>query len=239
MGLVVETIMVMTGAIAVIRFLHGNCAASIQWMAVPAVLVTAALVPAWVRKREFPPLGLRRAGAGALNVTDCAGELLSAQPGNPPTTRVIARTVAVACAGVFPVFFLGLWVLTLLNVPVPLRPIVPERQGWLAWLLYQFFYVAVAEEVFFRGYIQGNAMQWLNRLGRRRGPQGVAIVISAGCFALAHVIVQGQMTPILTFLPGLVLGWLFLRTGSLLAPILFHGLANISYAAMAMTLARS
>lgn len=240
MGLVVETIMVMTGAIAVIRFLHGNCAASIQWMAVPAVLVTAALVPAWLRKREFPPLGLPGKGAGTLLATDRIGGPLSSRPENPPTSRrTIAGTVAIACVCVFPAFFLGLWVLTLLNVPVPLRPIVPERQGWLAWLLYQFFYVAVAEEVFFRGYVQSNALQWLSGRSRRPwpGPQGLAIVISAGCFALAHVIVQGQITPILTFLPGLVLGWLFLRTGSLLAPILFHGLANVSYAAMAMTLA--
>jgi membrane protease YdiL (CAAX protease family) len=42
----------------------------------------------------------------------------------------------------------------------------------------------------------------------------------------------------LTFLPGLILAWLFLRTGSLLAPIVFHGLANVSYAMMAMALAR-
>jgi membrane protease YdiL (CAAX protease family) len=32
-----------------------------------------------------------------------------------------------------------------------------------------------------------------------------------------------------TFLPGLVLAWLFIRTRALLAPILFHGLANVSY----------
>ena len=211
MGLVMETIMVMTGAIAVIRFLHANYAASIQWIAVPAVLVIASLVPAWIGKREFPHLGLRGAG-----------------------------TVAGVCVCVFPAFFFGLWVLTLLNLPVPLRPIVPERQGWPAWLLYQFFYVAVAEEMFFRGYVQGNVMRWLNRLSQRPGlgPHGLAILISAGCFALAHVAVQGQITPILTFLPGLVLGWLFVRTGTLLAPILFHGLANVSYAAMAMTLAQ-
>ncbi len=49
---------------------------------------------------------------------------------------------------------------------------------------------------------------------------------------------QGRPTAALTFLPGLLLGWLFLRTGSLLSPILFHGLANVSYAVMALTLAQ-
>ena len=217
MGLVVETITVMMGATAVIRFLHGHCAASIQWAAVPGVLVTAALVPAWIGRREFPRLGLD------LDQGSRA-----------------AATVGSVCLCVLPVVFLGLWLLTLLNLPVPLRPIVPERQGWPAWLLYQFFYVAVAEEIFFRGYVQGNTTKWLQQSTwlPRIAPARIAIVVSAGCFALAHVVVQGQITAALTFVPGLILAWLFLRTGSLLAPILFHGVANVSYAVIAMTLAR-
>ncbi len=146
--------------------------------------------------------------------------------------------------------------ITSLNLPLPLRPIIPERQGWLAWLLYQFLYVAVAEEVFFRGYVQANLMRvvgtpcgvqpvgsgWGEFIGahpRRRicHPKAmIPIVVSAGCFALAHVVVQGQITSLLTFLPGLVLAWLFFRTGTLLAPILFHGLANVSYALMGLAL---
>ena len=213
-----ETVLVVIGAIAVVRVLHMTCAASIQWMAIPGVLVTAALVPAWIRKREFPRVGLR--GEGALCLS--------------------AGTVGCVCLSVFPAAFFGLWVLTLLNLPVPLRPIVPERRDWLAWLLYQFFYVAVAEEVFFRGYVQANAMSWLRCAGRRPGITApwAAVFLSAGCFAAAHIVVQGQPTAALTFLPGLILGWLFFRTGSLLAPIVFHGLANVSYAVITMTLAQ-
>ena len=218
MGVVMETIVVTIGALAIVRFLHANSAVSFQWIAIPGVLVTAALVPAWIRKREFPRLGL-----------------------DLDHTSLVVGTVGGVCACVFPVVFFGLWVMTLLNLPLPLQPIIPERQGWLAWLLYQFFYVAVAEEVFFRGYVQTNTMRLL-RQSTRLPPLAlpcVAMVVSAGCFALAHVVVQGQITAVLTFLPGLVLAWLFLRTGSLLAPILFHGLANVSYAVMAMTLAQS
>jgi membrane protease YdiL (CAAX protease family) len=69
-------------------------------------------------------------------------------------------------------------------------------------------------------------------------PACIAIFVSAGCFALAHVVVQGQITAALTFVPGVILAWLFLRTGSLLAPILFHGVANVSYAVIALTLTR-
>jgi membrane protease YdiL (CAAX protease family) len=218
MGLVIETIIMTAGVLATIRLLHANYAASIQWIAIPGLLVTAAMVPAWVQKREFPRIGL-----------------------DLDRTSVIARILGGTCVCVFPGVFLGLWVLTLWNVPLPLRPIVPERQGWFAWLLYQFFYVAVAEEVFFRGYVQTNAMTLLGRCRRLHGiaPSHIAMLLSAGCFALAHIVVQGQTTAVLTFVPGLILAWLFLRTGTLLAPILFHGLANVSYAIMAMTLAQS
>lgn len=215
MGLMVETIVVTTGALAAVRFLHVNSATSLQWMAIPATLVAAALVPAWIARREFPRIGL-----------------------DLDHTGLVAGTLGCVCLGIFPAVFFGLWVLTLLNLPLPLPPVIPPRQGWPAWLLYQFFYVAVAEEIFFRGYVQANIAQWLRRLPRlpRCTPSGIAMVVSAACFALAHVIVQSQITSLLTFLPGLVLAWLFFRTGSLLAPILFHGLANVSYAVMAMAL---
>ena len=96
-------------------------------------------------------------------------------------------------------------------------------------------YVAVAEEVFFRGFLQGNILRLMNTVMTRRHSlqRWISIVISAACFAAAHMIVQGQIISVLTFLPGLVLGWLFIRTKSLLAPILFHGLANMSYYVMA------
>ncbi len=217
MGVMIETILVTGGVLALIRFLHVSSATSLQWIAVPGALVTAALVPAWIGKREFPRLGLDL-DHGSL----------------------VVATVGGVCLCVLPAVFLGLWVLTLLNLPVPLRPIVPERQGWPAWLFYQFFYVAVAEEIFFRGYVQGNTTKWLRQSTRslRIAPACIAMLVSAGCFALAHVVVQGQITAALTFVPGLILAWLFIRTGSLLAPILFHGVANVSYAVIAMALAR-
>jgi membrane protease YdiL (CAAX protease family) len=241
MGVMIETAAVTVCALAVVRFLHVNGALGFQWMAIPSVLVAAALVPAWIGKREFPRIGL-----------------------DLDHTHLIAGTLGWVCLCILPAIFGGLWMLTSLNLPLPLRPIIPERQDWLAWLLYQFFYVAVAEEVFFRGYVQANVMRLVEMNHGLRPPVGagddmtaecglnvpvaaddreirhsiaiIPILVSAGCFALAHVVVQGQITSVLTFLPGLVLAWLFFRTGTLLAPILFHGLANVSYALMSMAL---
>ena len=61
----------------------------------------------------------------------------------------------------------------------------------------------------------------------------VGIVQSAAYFAVAHIIVLGQIISVLTFLPGLICGWLFIRTRSLLMPILSHGSANACYLVMA------
>jgi len=49
----------------------------------------------------------------------------------------------------------------------------------------------------------------------------------------AHIIFLGQIISALTFLWGLICGCFFIRTRSLLAPILSHGLANACYLLMA------
>jgi len=210
-----ETAVVAAGAIATVRFLHVRDAADLQWVLIPSVLVIAALVPTWIANRDFPHIGFRA-----------------------DRIRLALTTVLPLCLCILPAVYLGLWLLDSLGLPIPLRPALVGRQDWITWLLYQFLYVAAAEEVFFRGYIQANAMRWLcERRLSEPAQRWIAIGVSAACFALAHVVVQGQIISALTFLPGLLMAWLFVRTGSLLAPILFHGLANVSYGIMAATFA--
>jgi membrane protease YdiL (CAAX protease family) len=211
----VETAAVAIGAVAIIRFLHLRGAAGFEWFVIPCVLVSAALAPTWIAKRSFPPIGLR------------VDEI-----------RLALRTVSLLGLCVLPAVYLGLWLLTLSGLQIPLRPVPTGQGNWLTWPLYQFLYVAVGEEVFFRGYLQGNAQRLLReRHLSGRAQRGIAIAVSAGCFAMAHVVVQGQIVSAVTFLPGLLMAWLFVRTHSLLAPILFHGLANVSYAVLAATFA--
>ncbi|UCE48379.1 MAG: CPBP family intramembrane metalloprotease, partial [Phycisphaerales bacterium] len=172
------------------------------------ILVIAAFLPTKMRHRRFADFGFNR-----IQI---------------PTTLVV---LGGTCIAVFPIAFCGLWVLKSYNIALPLPSALPREPGWVGWLFYQFMYVAVAEEVFFRGYLQSNILRLAQPLieQRLRLKQWVSIVLSAVCFAIVHVIVQGRFTAALTFLPGLVLGWLFIRTRSLLAPILFHGLANVCY----------
>lgn len=91
----------------------------------------------------------------------------------------------------------------------------------------QLFFVAVPEEVFFRGYLQ-------EKLGNNL--KGVVIV--SVFFALGHfftlcvpsgfiggICVQS----VLTFFPSLVMGYLFARTETLWGSIIFHFLSNLTY----------
>lgn len=76
----------------------------------------------------------------------------------------------------------------------------------------------VCEELFFRGILQS----FLFRELRRRG---LAIVMTAGAFALVHMSVA-QTLPAL-FLMGVLLGVLYERTGSVVSVMAVHALFNI------------
>lgn len=206
--LVIETAMVTIAAILAIKVLDKNSLSRAAWFVGPGIFIAAALIPTAIKGNKFPKIGL---DARQIKLT----------------LRVLCWT----CVVIFPAMFCGLWLLRFYGLHLPLQPVPPQGQGWVGWLLYQFMYVSVAEEVFFRGYVQNNILRSTSAITqeRRRLLQWISIIISAGCFAAAHIIVQGKIISVLIFLPGLILGWLFIRTRSLLAPILFHGLANTYY----------
>ncbi len=211
-SLLSETALVTIAAILAIRLLATSSISRTAWFVSPGILVVAALIPTAIRRAEFTKIGLNIRQIG-------------------PTVLVVCQT----CVVVFSALFAGLWLLKSFGLGLPLQPVRPKEQSWISWLFYQFMYVAVAEEVFFRGYVQNNILRLTNpgKDGQHRLWKWLSIVLSAACFAIAHIIIQGRIILVLTFLPGLILGWLFIRTRSLLAPILFHGLANICYCVMA------
>ncbi|KJU81935.1 abortive infection protein [Candidatus Magnetobacterium bavaricum] len=83
---------------------------------------------------------------------------------------------------------------------------------------------ALPEELFFRGYLQES-------LGNR--PWTVALV--SAMFTLCHsgrFLVGGDITPLLTFFPSLMMGWLYLKTSNVLPAVLFHFVANLAFTSM-------
>ena len=95
----------------------------------------------------------------------------------------------------------------------------------VSFILMQLLLVAVPEEVFFRGYLQ-----------RVTGNDLKAVVIVSVLFALGHFVtlclggkhdISACTKSVLTFFPSLVMGYLYMKTGSLWASIIFHFIANL------------
>jgi membrane protease YdiL (CAAX protease family) len=83
----------------------------------------------------------------------------------------------------------------------------------------------MAEEVFFRGFI-------MSGLARSLGPRG-GVLLSALIFSLAHVD-PAVYLPI--FVAGVLLAWLYMKTGSLLACFFAHGAQNaVAFAVIVAT----
>jgi membrane protease YdiL (CAAX protease family) len=214
-SLFIETTLAVIVAISAIKVIDTSSASGAGWLIIPCILIFAAFIPTAVKKREFPGFG--------FNIRQMKDSLV-----------VLGWT----CVVLFPLTLCVLWVLKSYELKPPLPPVLSQGQDWVYWLFYQFMYVSISEEVFFRGYVQSNILRLttpvMGKLPRLQ--QWTSIVISAACFTVAHIIVQGQIISVLIFLPGLILGWLFIRTRSLLAPILFHGLANAYYLIIAIML---
>jgi membrane protease YdiL (CAAX protease family) len=207
-ALITESAVVMIAAIMAIKVCGTSSIFKPTWFAAPGILIAAAIVPTVIKRRDFAWIGL-----------------------NNKKIRHSLVLLGWVCIVTFPLMVCGLWLMRYWGLELPLRAVIPPVQGWFSWLFYQFMYVAVAEEAFFRGYVQNNILRLTGSIQQEQIKllQWISIIISAACFAAAHTIVQGELMSVLTFLPGLVLGWLFVRTRSLLAPILFHGLANVFY----------
>lgn len=188
------------------RLLKGGQWLSPAWM--PVVLVGAVLVPTRIRGQSLASLGLRwghlRYGISLAVAAGVAGLLL--------------------VAGLLQLFRMA-------DLTWPMAQAWPREQAAL-WGLYQFTHVALPEELFFRGYLQGDLLALLKSRIPHRGnlAAALAIGIGAGLFAICHAVIWGNPGTLLTFFPGLVMGWLYWKSDSLLAPILFHGCANIGYA---------
>ncbi len=188
---------------------------SITTLAVPVILISAAIIPTIIHRKNLSQIGLR------------TGDL-----------KLQFKILFITCAMVFPLLFIGVLLLDHYKVSLPMRPIIPEGRFYI-WFCYQILFVAIPEEIFFRGYLQSNIIYLFSSLSGKkiRFLEWYGIIICAVAFALSHVVLLGSSISLITFFPGLIMGWLFFRTNSLLAPILFHVIANIGYGVIAAIIA--
>lgn len=210
-----ETIAITVITITAIRLLVNYGVTDVNWLIIPGILMTAAIAVSLIRRRN-----LRHTGLNLNNI------------------RLSLRLLFWSSILILPSVFLFLWLISSFGLNLPLQPVAPQQGRWIHWLVFQFLYVAFAEEVFFRGFVQSNLLILSRNLIKiqHRYQKYVTVVLSAICFAAAHVVILSSFSCILTFFPGLIFGWLFLRTRSLLAPVLFHGLANTCYCIICIVL---
>lgn len=82
----------------------------------------------------------------------------------------------------------------------------------------------LVEEIVFRGAILRVLLEWSNQWQNKRGPLTWSMItFSAIIFALSHAN-PAQMPH--AFLMGLLLGWLYYRTGSIIPGVIFHWVNN-------------
>ena len=188
---------------------------ALMTLSIPVILIAAAIIPSIIHRKDLSQIGFQ--------IGDFSRQV-----------KLLFATFVI----VFPGLFVCVFLLDHFKIALPMRPIIPEGRSYI-WICYQILFVAIPEEFFFRGYLQSNIIYLFNTLSgkKHRFTHWYGIIICAMIFALSHVILLGSINSIITFFPGLVMGWLFFRTNSLIAPILFHSLANIGYGVIATIIA--
>jgi membrane protease YdiL (CAAX protease family) len=178
-------------------------AAAETWL-IPAVFLYAPIIAALVG-RGFSGLGLER-----------------------PAWAKAILDLAVFAFVVLPIFLAGWYVLMRYGLAARLAWTRPHGLGALA--AWQLLAVALPEEVFFRGFLQGRFNEaWPRRVRLPGAEVGPGLLLAAGLFALAHCLVIPHPIQLLVFFPGLLFGLLRERSGSVLAPIIAHALSNIVF----------
>ncbi len=155
---------------------------------------------------------------------------------NPRKSLRLHRcSIPVACAAVLAAICLHpfiMWIMTLvMHIYPPAGDLIMMQQmiGTIMndapniWMILAVFALApaVLEELAYRGFILSGAEAIKNKW--------TAVILTSLLFGLAHGIFQQS---IITFFVGMILGWIAIRTGSLLPCILYHVTHNALTVAM-------
>lgn len=95
-------------------------------------------------------------------------------------------------------------------------------------IIFQILFVALPEEFYFRGYMQGTLNSVFGRPLRFLWVNiGWSILVTSVIFAFSHSVVHYAWWHFSIFFPALLFGWLREKTGSITAPVLFHAACNV------------
>lgn len=116
------------------------------------------------------------------------------------------------------------WMTTFYDRELTLR--FPD--GFLEKVLTQIFVIALAEELFYRGYLQERLQRiWPAKRSLFGAPFGAAILVAASVFALAHFVGEYRFDRLGPFFPALLFGLLRSRTQTIIGAIGYHAYCNL------------
>jgi membrane protease YdiL (CAAX protease family) len=135
---------------------------------------------------------------------------------------------AVGVLGILPLFVGGFWIYERMLGVLSRHPALRLPPGFLQLVAAQLIVVALPEELFFRGFVQGRLEEAFPPQRKFLGaPVGGALVATAALFGVGHFFVTFEPQMLTRFFPGLVFGWMFARTRSILAGTIFHASCNL------------
>lgn len=99
----------------------------------------------------------------------------------------------------------------------------------LKLVAYNLFFVAIPEEMFYRGYLQTRLDEIMpKRWSIFRTKVGPALLWTCLLFAFGHSLVVVQWWHVFIIVPSLAFGWLRARTDGILAGAFFHAWCNVT-----------
>ncbi len=129
---------------------------------------------------------------------------------------------------VLPVFFLGYYFYQTALQNMWFSPGIPR--GLAMDSVYAVSSVAFPEEYFFRGYVQSEVNRVFGKKYRFLNvPFGPGLIFSSLLFAFAHILTRGDWFRSNVIFASLLFGWLREKTGGIVAPVIAHGLCNVTY----------
>ena len=132
------------------------------------------------------------------------------------TAGITTQLKGIAAIFIVPALFMG--VLTYLYLPHRFLAFPEEKPVMWATLLFLYpLLAAYPQEIIFRGF-------FFHRYQPLFPNQGAMVVVNAVCFGLAHVIYGNWVAPLLSTFGGVLFAYRYLKSGSLLAAGIEHGL---------------
>lgn len=132
--------------------------------------------------------------------------------------QVIVRALPIAIIGIFTVMCFAY-----LFSYIKFYPKFPEET--YIWMFSNLFLTCMAEEAFFRGFIQTTLIGIMSKI---KGAEIMGLILASVLFGIAHY-AGGILYVVLASIAGLFYGLVYLRTASIEASILTHFLVNTTH----------